>query len=174
MNQGLVELGNRLGPVFWQFAPTKKFDPDDFGAFLELLPKKVAGVAIRHAVEVRHDSFCTPEFPALLRRHGVACVFADHHTYPPIADATADFVYARLQTGSDDVETAYEPGDLDTWAKRLRTWAEGGEPGDLSKADPDFSPERTPREVFAFIIHEGKVRAPAGAAALIERVNKQG
>ncbi len=166
MTQGMTELGAKLGPVFWQFAPTKKFDPDDFGAFLALLPKSVDGMKIRHAVEVRHDSFCTPDFPALLREHGVANVYAQHHTYPEIADVTADFVYARLQTGSDDCETAYEPAALKAWADRLQTWAGGGDPADLPRVDPDHAPAKAPRDVFAYIIHEGKVRAPHGAEAL--------
>jgi uncharacterized protein YecE (DUF72 family) len=169
-DQGLTELGDKLGPVLWQFAPTKQFDEADFAAFLELLPRTVDGRAIRHCVEVRHDSFGVPAFAALLRRHGVPVVFADHRTYPAFADVTGDFVYARLQTGSDDVETAYEPAALDAWAKRLVTWAEGGRPSDLPAADPDHVAAKAPREVFAFIIHEGKVRAPAGATALIERL----
>lgn len=168
-SQGLEHLGEKLGPVFWQFANTKKFDPADFEAFLELLPRKVGGVPLRHAVEVRHDSFCTPEFPALLRKHDVAVVYADHFTYPEIADVTADFVYARLQTGSDDVPTAYPPDQLDLWADRVKTWAAGGEPDGLPKSDPAHKAAKSPRDVFAFIIHEGKVRAPHGAMALIQR-----
>ncbi len=169
MRQGISELGDKLGPILWQFAPTKKFDPDDFQDFLDLLPAKLEGLPLRHCVEVRNETFCTPEFPALLRKHGVALVYADHGTYPEIADVTAPFVYGRLQTGSDDIATAYGPADLDLWAGRLKTWAQGGEPADLPKADMGHVAATTPREVFAFIIHEGKVRAPAGAMALIER-----
>ena len=143
---------------------------DDFGAFLKLLPQKLEGRTLRHCVEVRNDSFVTPEFPVLLRKQRVAAVFADHATYPAIADVTADFVYARLQTGSDDIATAYPEKDLDAWARRLKAWAEGNEPGDLQKADPQATPPRADREVFGFIIHEGKVRAPHGAMALIERL----
>jgi uncharacterized protein YecE (DUF72 family) len=168
-DQGLTELGDKLGPVLWQFAPTKKFDEADFGAFLERLPKTIDGRAIRHCVEVRHDSFSCPAFAALLRRFSVPVVFADHHIYPAMADVTGDFIYARLQTGSDDIETAYPSTALDAWAGRLKTWAEGGRPSDLPAADPDHAAERRARDVFAFIIHEGKVRAPAGAMALIER-----
>lgn len=171
MNQGLTELGPKLGPIFWQFANTKKFDPDDFGAFLDLLPKSIDGVAMRHAVEVRHDSFVTPEFPALLRKHNVGMVFADHATYPEMADITADFVYARLQTGSDDVATAYPPKDLDLWTSRLKEWSTGQVPAGLQLADPAYTPPAKPHDVFAFIIHEGKVRAPHGAMALIERLS---
>ncbi len=168
--EGLSELGPKLGPILWQFAPTKRFDEPDFEAFLDLLPKTLDGFALRHCVEVRNDSFSTPAFAALLRKHKVPVVFADHRAYPALADVTGDFVYARLQTGSDDVETAYRPDELDGWAARLTRWAEGGRPADLDCADPDHKPDGKPREVFAFIIHEGKVRAPAGAMALIERL----
>ena len=171
-DQGLLELGDKLGPILWQFAPTKKFDEADFGAFLELLPKTLDGRTIRHCVEVRNDSFCTPAFAALLRKFEIPVVFADHFDYPALADVTGDFVYARLQTGSDDVDTAYKPADLDAWSDRLKTWAEGGRPADLPCADPDYVAPKTPREVFAFIIHEGKVRAPHGAMALIELCGK--
>jgi uncharacterized protein YecE (DUF72 family) len=168
-DQGLLELGAKLGPVLWQFAPTKAFDAADFEAFLALLPRSIDGRRIRHCVEVRHASFRTPAFAALLRRHQTPVVFADHHSYPALADVTDDFVYARLQTGSDDVETAYGAADLDAWADRLAVWARGGVPGDLDRADPDHRPPPEARDVFAFIIHEGKVRAPAGAMALIGR-----
>jgi len=167
--QGLTELGDRLGPIFWQLPHTKKFEPADLDGFLSLLPKRLDGRPLRHALEPRHDSFCTPAYPALLRRHGVANVYARHHTYPEIADVTADFVYARLQTGEDTVETAYAPAELDAWAERLTTWAGGGAPEGLPIVDPQHTPAKAPRDVFAFIIHEGKVRAPAGAMALIER-----
>ena len=129
------------------------------------------GHKLRHVVEVRHDSFRAPAFIALLRKHGVAVVFAEHATYPAIADVTADFVYARLQKGKDEIATAYPPKQLDQWAGRFRAWADGGEPGDLAKVDPDHKPKKQPRDVFAYVIHEGKVRAPAGATALIERLS---
>ena len=166
---GLSEMGDKLGPILWQFAPTKKFDEPDFEAFLELLPKTLDGLILRHCVEVRNDSFCTPAFAALLRKHKVPVVFADHNAYLALADVTGDFVYARLQTGSDAVETAYTSEELDLWAGRLVEWAEGGRPADLQAADPAHKPDGKPRDVFAFIIHEGKVRAPHGAMALMER-----
>jgi uncharacterized protein YecE (DUF72 family) len=169
-DQGVLELGPKLGPVLWQFAPTKVFDETDFAAFLALLPKSIDGVRLRHCVEVRHPSFRDPAFSALLRRFETPVVFADHHSYSALADVTGDFVYARLQTGSDDIETAYGPAELDAWAGRLATWAQGGVPPDLDRADPAHQPPARPRDVFAFIIHEGKVRAPAGAMALIERL----
>jgi len=168
-DQGLTELGNRLGPVLWQFAPTKKFDEADFGKFLELLPRERDGLTLRHVVEVRHDSFCTPAFVALLRQFEIAVVFSEHATYPAIADVTTDFVYARLQKGNDDIKTCYPPKALDAWAGRLKLWAQGSEPDDLPKVDPK-APKKAPRDVFAYVIHEGKVRAPAGAMELIARL----
>ena len=168
-DSGVLELGDRLGPVLWQFAPTKKFDETDFGKFLELLPRKLEGCALRHVVEVRHDSFCVPDFIALLRQFETPVVFAEHGKYPAIADVVGDFVYARLQKGNDELKTCYPPKQLDAWAKRFQTWAGGGEPDDLTRVDPAKT-NKAPRDVFAYVIHEGKVRAPAGAMELIERV----
>ena len=170
VGQGIAELGDKLGPLLWQFAPTKKFDAADFEGFLAVLPRTLNGRDLRHCVEVRNPTFVDPAFIALLRKHEVAPVFADHATYPAIGDVTTDFVYARLQTGSDDVETAYSAKDLDTWAGRLTEWARGGSPAHL-EVDPENRPKAQPRDVFAFIIHEGKVRAPAGAQALIARID---
>ena len=168
LSQGLTELGDRLGPIFWQLPHTKKFDAADLDAFFTLLPKTLDGRPLRHALEPRHDSFCTPEYPALLRKHEIPVVFADHGAYPALADVTGDFVYARLQTGEDTVETAYPSAELDAWAAHMKTWADGGAAEGLPSVDPDHALPKTPRDVFAFIIHEGKVRAPAGAMALIE------
>src|SRR5215212_4132043 len=120
-DSGVLELGDRLGPFLWQFAPFKKFDGADFGGFLELLPDTFNGRKLRHVVEVRHDSFKTPEFIALLRKFKIAVVFTDHDTYPNIADITGDFVYARLQQGQDEIPTAYPPKEINAWAKRLGT-----------------------------------------------------
>jgi uncharacterized protein YecE (DUF72 family) len=167
--QGLAELGERLGPIFWQLPHTKKFDEADLDGFFSLLPKEIEGVPLRHALEPRHDSFCTPAYPALLRKHGIANVYAKHAKYPEIADLTTDFVYARLQTGEDSVETAYPPDELDAWAGRMKAWSAGEAPAALPIIDKGHAAAKTPRDVFAFIIHEGKVRAPAGAMALIER-----
>jgi len=170
IDSGVLELGDRLGPLLWQFAPTKKFDPGDFAKFLELLPAKVGGRRLRHVVEVRHASFRTGEFVALLRRFAIPVVFTDHATYPSLADGTGDFVYARLQRGRDAIPTAYPPKELDAWAGRLRIWAQGKVPEDLPRIDAATKPPIAPRDVFAYVIHEGKVRAPAAAMALIERL----
>ncbi len=170
IESGISGLGKKLGPLLWQFAPTKKFDEADFGGFLDLLPEKADGLALRHVVEVRHESFCTPAFLALLRERGIPVVFSEHATYPAIADITGDFVYARLQKGKDDIKTGYEPKALDAWAERAATWAKGGAPADLPRVEPKSKAPETPRDVFLYVIHEGKVRAPAAAMALIERV----
>jgi uncharacterized protein YecE (DUF72 family) len=169
-DSGVLELGDRLGPLLWQFAPTKKFDPADFGKFLELLPTKAGSKALRHVVEVRHGSFCAPDFIALARSFRTPVVFTDHATYPSIADATGDFIYARLQKGEDAIPTAYPAKELDAWAGRLRLWAHGKSPADLPHIDTVAPKPAAPRDVFAYVIHEGKIRAPAAAMALIERL----
>ncbi|NEV78050.1 DUF72 domain-containing protein [Rhodopseudomonas sp. BR0C11] len=168
-HSGVFELGDRLGPVLWQFAPTKKFDEADFGKFLELLPREIDGRKLRHVVEVRHDSFKTPAFIALLREHKIPVVYSEHATYPEIADITGDFVYARLQKGKDEIATGYPAKALAAWAKRLQLWADGGEPDDLPKVDAAAAKPHK-RDVFAYMIHEGKVRAPAAAMELIKLV----
>jgi uncharacterized protein YecE (DUF72 family) len=169
LESGVTELGDRLGPLLWQFAPTKKFDEADFGDFLELLPKTFDGRALRHVIEVRHDSFKTPAFIALLRKFSIPIVYAEHGTYTEIADVTGDFVYARLQKGNEKLKTAYAPKALDEWAKRTRAWAQGSEPSDLPRVDKAKA-KKAPRDVFIYFIHEAKVRAPAAAMALIERL----
>jgi uncharacterized protein YecE (DUF72 family) len=171
LDSGVTELGGHLGPLLWQFAPTKKFDAADFGGFLELLPDQYNGHAIRHVIEVRHDSFSTPEFTNLLRQFKMPVVFTDHARYPNIADITGDFVYARLQRGKDTIVTAYPPQEIDEWAARLQSWANGGAPDDLPLVEKTKTAAPSPpRDVFAYVIHEGKVRAPAGAMALIEKL----
>ena len=169
LNSGVTELGPRLGPLLWQFTPYKKFDEADFGAFLELLPKTFDGHSLRHVVEVRHYSFKTPAFVTLLREFEVPVVFAEHDTYPAIADVTGHFVYARLQKGDEKLKDGYPPKALDGWAARGKTWAQGGEPTDLPRV-ATTSAEKKPRDVFIYFIHEAKIRAPAAAMALIERL----
>lgn len=171
LTQGLTELGDRLGPILWQFAPTKKFEPDDFEGFLKLLPERQDGLKLRHVVEVRHPSFQVPDFVTLLDKYKVAVVLAEHADYPMIADVTADFVYARLQKGSDEVKTCYPPEGLDLWADRLKSFAAGDEPAGLEKSEPERKPEGMPRDVFAFFITSGKVNAPNGARELQKRVD---
>lgn len=169
LESGVTELGKKLGPLLWQFAPSKKFDEADFGAFLELLPDKFDGHTLRHVVEVRNDSFKTPAFIALCRKANVAICYAEHDTYTEIADITGDFVYARLQKGDETLKAGYSPKALDAWAERAKTWASGGAPKDLPLIDK--APKKVPRDTFIYFIHEAKVRAPAAAMALIERVS---
>lgn len=173
LNSGVTELGDKLGPLLWQLANSKKYDRDDISGFLDLLPETQGGLKLRHVLEPRHDSFLDPDFIALARERNVAVCYAHHAAYPNIPDVTADFVYARLQRGSDDVPTGYPPGELDAWAGRLKAWAEGGQPGDLDLLDPNQKLENTPRDVYCFVIHEGKVRAPAAAMGLIERLGPE-
>jgi uncharacterized protein YecE (DUF72 family) len=170
LNSGLAELGDKLGPILWQFANTKPFDADDFGAFLKLLPTQVGGLNLNHVLEVRHASFQVPEFIALARKHQVAIVHADHATYPEIADVTGNIVYSRLQKGVDSEPTAYPAKELDAWARRAQVWAAGGVPDDLPLVAPDEKPKAEKRDVFVYFIHEGKVRAPQAARAFQERV----
>lgn len=166
--QGFTELGDKLGPILWQFMATKKFDPDDFGAFLHLLPRQVAGVPLRHAVEPRHETFGDPAFVAMARAAGVAIVFGDSDDYPCVADVSGDFVYARLQCTREEEPTGYSPAALDRWAATARAWAAGESPPGLRyNAEPA---PIVPRETYIFMIAGAKVRAPQAAMALIERL----
>ena len=164
---GVTALGRKLGPVLWQFAPTKTFDPEDVEAFLALLPREVDGRRIRHVVEPRHASFVTPDFVAMARAHGVAIVLAESDEYPMIADLTADFAYLRLQRARD-VETGYDAKGLDAWAGHARTLASGRVPAEFRRIADAAEPGR--RDVFAFFIAGEKVRNPAAAQALIARL----
>lgn len=166
---GLSELREKLGPINWQFMPTKQFDPADFEAFLKLLPKSVDGVGLRHAVEVRHDSFRSPDFVALLREYGVAAIISADSDYTQVADVTAPFVYVRVMGTREAEPNGYSDAGLEAWAGRVRDWASGGAPADLAPVSP-VSAARTPRDVFLYVISGDKVRNPAAAMALIERL----
>lgn len=169
VGQGIVELGDRLGPILWQFMATKKFDADDFAAFLKLLPDAKDGVRLRHAVQVRHESFAVPEFVAMARAAGVAIVFADSAAYPAIADLSGEFVYARLENAEAAVPTGYDADALDRWAGVARAWSAGQSPEGLPYAAADRT-KPGERETFVFFINGAKERAPHGAMALIERL----
>jgi uncharacterized protein YecE (DUF72 family) len=168
-SSGVTELKGKLGPILWQFHPGKKFEPDDFAAFLALLPRRLDGKPVRHAVEVRHESFLAPAFIALLREFSVAPVLVESDKHPLIADVTSDFVYARLQRTSEKEKTGYSSRALDAWAKRAQTFADGGSPDDLATI-AQASPAPARRDVFIYMISGAKVRAPAAAMALIERL----
>ena len=151
VNQGLVELGDRLGPINWQFMATKKFDPEDIENFLKLLPRETGALKLRHALEVRHPSFKDPRFYDLCRKYKAAIVYAQDDEFPEIDEPTADFTYARLMKSSEKVKTGYKPAELDKWAKTAAGWAKRG-------------------DVFLYFISGAKVRNPAAAMALIDRV----
>lgn len=166
---GVLELQDKLGPINWQFMATKKFDPADFEAFLKLLPAEVKGRPIRHAVEVRHESFRVPEFVDLLKKHGVAAVIAADGGFPQIADPSADFIYARIMGTSDDEALGYSEADLDLWASRAKAWAAGEAPDDLAYVAGAKAGSK-PRDVFLYVISGHKAKNPAAAMALIERI----
>jgi uncharacterized protein YecE (DUF72 family) len=166
---GLLELKSKLGPVLWQFPPFKAFEAEDFAAFLSLLPQRLDGRSIRHAVEVRHQSFCVPEFVALMRKHAVTIAGIESDKHPLIADVSSDFVYLRLQRTSEEIESGYCKSDLETWARRAHAFSEGGAPTDLSVLAP--SPRaKSKRDVFIYMISGAKVRAPAAAQALLAQL----
>ena len=162
---GVTELKDKLGPVNWQFMATKKFDAGDFEAFLKLLPKKVNGQAIRHAVEVRHESFKHKDFVALCRKHDVAIVFGADSEFPLIADVTADFVYARIMGTQAKEKLGYSAAMLKTWAERARDWEKGASPKASMLVAP-AAPKKK-RDVFLFVISGAKEKNPAAAQAII-------
>ena len=171
LGQGLTGLGSKLGPILWQFMATKQFDPDDFAAFLDFLPKQRDGVTLRHALEVRHESFRDPRFVDMARAKGAAIVVADDDTHPQIADLTGSFAYARLQDQREAEPTGYPSAELDRWAGVAQGWARGEAPADLQyAADPAAGVSKRPRDVFVFMINGAKVRAPAAARALLDRL----
>jgi len=166
---GVMELKDKLGPINWQLMPTKKFDPADFEAFLKLLPKEVEGRTLRHVVEVRHDSFHTPDFVALVREHGVAVAIAAESAYPQIADATAPFVYARIMGTRETAELGYSDAALDLWAARAKAWASGAAADGLDCVEPRRADGKA-RDVYIYVISGHKVRNPAAAMALLRRL----
>jgi uncharacterized protein YecE (DUF72 family) len=154
--QGFTALGPKLGPILWQFASRRKFDGDDIAAFIDLLPEKVDGVMIRHAIEPRHVTFNDEKFFELCRARNIAVVLDDSDEYPCIAADTADFTYSRLQRMNAEVETGYEDAALDQFADRAHKTRNGG------------------RDAYIFLINGAKVRAPAAALALQKRLSVVG
>jgi uncharacterized protein YecE (DUF72 family) len=151
VGQGLTELAEKLGPINWQFMATKKFDPVDFAAFLELLPREKDGVKLRHAVEVRSPTFATQQFYDLAAKHKVAIVYAKDEEFPEIDQPTADFTYARLMATDEKLEGGVSPAELTRLAKQAKGWAQRG-------------------DVFAYFISGAKVRNPAAAQALAKKI----
>lgn len=168
---GLVELGDRLGPINWQLAPERHFDADDLDAFLALLPRQIDGLPLRHALEVRHASFRCRELLTLVRRHRVAPVFTDSDEHPSFADLGGDFVYARLKRSRSEIATGYAPDALDAWGARARLWAEGSEPADLPRIAAAEAADARPRDVFVYFIGAAKERNPAAAIGLQDRLS---
>jgi uncharacterized protein YecE (DUF72 family) len=190
---GVLRLGPKLGPILWQFPPQTKFDAARFEAFLDLLPRdtqeaatlarrhdrRVAGRSwlkneihrpLRHAVEIRHDSFRSPDFIDLLRRHHAGLVVADTVAWPCLTDVTADFVYCRLHGSKELYASGYGPKALDDWARRVRAWARGSEPRDARRVGDRSRPAPGGRDVYVFFDNDAKVRAPVDAAGLVRRL----
>jgi len=183
LGSGVLDLGAKLGPLLWQFAPTKKFECEDFEAFLSALPREAEGRPLRHVVEVRHESFCDPAFIALARRHGTAICLAESEKYPMIADVTADFVYLRLQKSQASIASGYSDAQLAQWARRAKLWAAGDVPSDLpcvadtlaetstkAPAKRGKASAKVPRDAFIYFIAGAKERNPAAARALIAKL----
>jgi uncharacterized protein YecE (DUF72 family) len=169
LSGGVTELGKKLGPINWQFLPTKKFEPDDFRAFLAMLPPETKGQPLRHAVEVRHESFRTPDFVALLHEFGVAAVVAGDSVHPQIIDAAAPFVYLRIMGTQATQKLGLSQAALELWAARIKAWAAGEKPAGLD----DIAPQKAkpqPRDVYLYVISGHKVSNPSAAMALIERI----
>jgi uncharacterized protein YecE (DUF72 family) len=170
VGSGIAELGAKLGPIVWQFASTKKFDAADFEAFLKLLPRETRGIALRHALDVRHETFMTADYLALARRYGCATVFTDSDDYPSFADLTGDFVYARLMRSDAQHKDGFAPDVLARFAACAKAWQQGGEPDGVPRVEPPAPPSGKPRDVFMYFISGAKEKAPAAAMALIERL----
>ncbi len=165
LDSGLLELGDRLGPILWQFPPTRRFDPAAFHAFLALLPASHRGVTLRHVVEARHDSFVDPAWYALLQRHGVAAAIVDSDKQALRGELTGAFAYARLQRNAEAEPDGYPEDALAAWAARVAGWRTGRAVTDLPCDAPDTRP--APRECFVFFISGDKARAPDAAQAFL-------
>jgi uncharacterized protein YecE (DUF72 family) len=165
---GITQLGPKLGPVLWQFPPTRAFDRDSFAAFLALLPPTQDGLRLRHVIETRHPSFNDPAYVALLRDHNVAHAIIESDKHTLLADLTADFVYARLERNAAAEPEGYATAALDGWAHRVKLWAAGKTADDLPRAGPKAA--AIPREAFVFFISGAKQRAPDAAMAFRNRV----
>ncbi|MET0181468.1 MAG: DUF72 domain-containing protein [Caulobacterales bacterium] len=171
-DSGVTKLGAKLGPVVWQFAPTKKFDPDDFGAFLSLLPAEADGLALRHALEVRHESFVSEGFVKLARKHGAGIVLADSEDYPLIADVSGGFAYMRLQRSQAKEKTGYPAKEIKAWTERALAMSRGEAPPGLPLLAKPTAKKK--HDVFVYVISGAKERAPHGAQAIIAELSKAG
>jgi len=193
--QGLLKLGPKLGPFLWQFPPMFRFNRARLEQFFELLPRDTESAArlaarhdvrvegractepecslkLRHAVEIRHESFRDPAFVELLRAYDIGLVVADTVSWPLLMDVTSDFVYCRLHGSEVLYVSGYSDLELDRWATRVVAWARGEEPEDAVRAS-DTPPAKRPRDVYVFFDNDAKVRAPFDALGLIQRVGVQ-
>jgi uncharacterized protein YecE (DUF72 family) len=170
LESGIEALGPKLGPILWQFPSNRKLDADVCGRFLAALPKTLGRRRLLHAVEARHESFASPEWMALLRRHKVACVMVDSDKQPLRGDLTAGFVYARLQRNAAAAPEGYDGTALDRWAARIAAWRDGKQVLDMELADPAGQPKPTPMPCFVYCIAGDKERAPDAARALMRRL----
>jgi uncharacterized protein YecE (DUF72 family) len=192
---GLLKLGRKLGPILWQFPPSFRFDAKLIERFFAMLPRDTDAAALlaaehepwmkgrvftesterlplRHAMEIRHKSFVTPEFVDLLRRYEVAMVCADAVEWPRLMDVTADFIYCRLHGSEVLYASGYDAVSLDQWAARIAAWACGEEPEDGTKASTEPPVKRGQRDVYVYFDNDAKVRAPFDAQGLMERIHK--
>ena len=167
-DSGILNLKHKLGPINWQFMPTKTFEPDDFEAFLTLLPKSRGSHRLRHAVEVRHESFQTSEFIKLARKYKVAIVLAGDSEFPQIAAMTAPFVYLRVMGTRESEALGYDADGLDRWADAARSLSRGRIPEPLSSAPSRVKESET--DVFLYVISGHKARNPQAAMALLDRL----
>ncbi len=186
---GLLRLGPKLGPLLWQFPPNFRFDPARLEAFFSLLPHDTEAAArlarrhdgklrskgwlktdakrpLRHAMEIRHESFVAREFIELLRAYDVALVCADTVEWPRLMDVTSDFVYCRLHGSEELYASGYDEKSLESWARRVKAWAAGRAPKDGERVIKRPVPDRRPRDVFVYFDNDVKVRAPADAQRL--------
>jgi uncharacterized protein YecE (DUF72 family) len=154
VTSGIAELGAKLGPIVWQFMPTKQFDAADFEAFLKLLPREVEARPLRHVLDVRHESFTDPAFLPLARRYGCVAVHTDSEKFPALADDESDLAYIRLMRSAAECPTGYPPEEIARWAEGARAWT--------AKAQS--------REAFIYFINGAKERAPAAACELIRQL----
>lgn len=192
---GMFRLGHKLGPILWQLPPSFRFDAQKLEHFFKLLPRDTQKAALlarrndkwltkradvrpgtkfklRHALEIRHESFRVPEFIHLLRKYDVALVCADTVEWPRLMDLTSDFVYVRLHGSEVLYASGYGKKDIEAWAHRVAAWATGKEPADAERVIAEPAPKRTARDVFLYFDNDAKVRAPYDAEALVTRVGK--
>lgn len=153
--QEIDHLDDRMGPILWQFMPTKKFDADEISDYVKLFPKELNGLPVRHAIEARHDSFRDDRFFDLLKENDIALVNSDSDKYPKFSEQTASFAYLRLLCAQEDCETGYPVDEIVKWSEQFSQWRDDG------------------RDVYVYFINGAKVRAPAAAMALIECLGEQ-